>query len=70
MSVLSFLSDVLNPPPAPEARVVTLVIVPQDDGGLRISSPDVRALNLSGAVPSAVLRDVGSALDRLLFHRG
>jgi hypothetical protein len=67
MGLVSFLADVLNPPPAPQARVVTLVIVPREDGGLRVSSPDMRGLLLSGAVPSAVLRDVGPALDALLY---
>jgi len=61
------ISEIFAPPPAPEARVITLVIVPQEDGGLRVSSPDLRALHLSGAVPSAVLRDIGPALDRFLF---
>lgn len=67
MSLLAMLRDIINPPPAPEARVITLVIVPQEDGGLRVSSPDLRSLHLSGAVPSAVLRDIGPALDRFLF---
>lgn len=67
MSLVSFLADVMNPPPAPEARVITLVIVPREDGGLRVSSPDVRGLILSGDVPSAVLRDVGPALDALIY---
>jgi len=67
MSLLATLREIINPPPAPEARVITLVIVPQEDGGLRVSSPDLRTLSLSGAVPSAVLRDIGPALDRLLF---
>lgn len=64
---LQNLMRIIKPPPAPEARVITLVIVPQEDGGLRVSSPDLRALHLSGAVPSAVLRDIGPALDRFLF---
>jgi hypothetical protein len=63
--MIQALRRLLTPPPG--ARVVTLVIVPRDDGGLRVSSPDVRGLYLSGAAPSSVLRDVGPALDALIY---
>lgn len=68
MGLLQDILEIINPPPVPEVRVVTIVLVPREDGGLRISSPDIRALDIQGGEPSAVLRDLGPALDRHLFQ--
>ena len=40
----------------------------REDGGLRISSPDIPGLILSGADVRAVFRDVAPAIDALERH--
>ena len=46
----------------------TLVCERRDDGGLRITCPDVPGFMLSGADVRAVLRDVAPAMHAIVMH--
>ena len=48
--------------------IVRVVFQDRGDGGLRVFSPDVRGLNLSGLDREAVLRDVVPAI-KMLFKK-
>ena len=45
-----------------------LICERRDDGGLRVTSPEVVGLILSGADPLAVMRDVIPAIDAIMRH--
>lgn len=47
-----------------------LICERRDDGGLRVTCPEVPGLVLSHADPEAVMRDVISAIDALERHNG
>ena len=47
---------------------VELWLTRREDGGLRIHSDTLPGLILSGAIPSAVLRDLGPAINALVSH--
>lgn len=47
-----------------------LICERREDGGLRVTSPEVPGLILSGADPREVLRDVAPAIDMLARHNG
>ena len=50
------------------ALIVRVIFQDRGDGGLRVFSPDVRGLHLSGADREAVLRDVVPAI-KILFEK-
>ena len=50
------------------ALIVRVIFQDRGDGGLRVFSPDVRGLHLSGTDREAVLRDVVPAI-KLLFEK-
>jgi hypothetical protein len=45
-----------------------LICERRDDGGLRLSCPEVPGLVLSHADPDAVMRDVMPAIDKITRH--
>ena len=56
----------------PEMMPVRFYLIAErrDDGGLRITSPEVPGLVLSHKDPHAVMRDVIPAIDALMRHNG
>lgn len=50
--------------------VVTLHLEPREDGGLRVSSPNVPGLMLSSADIKGLMHDLGPAIQVLLWHNG
>lgn len=47
-----------------------LIAERREDGGLRVTSPEVPGLILSGADPHSVMRDVVPAIDALMRRNG
>lgn len=49
---------------------VTLKLEYREDGGLRVSSPDMRGLILSGEDKHAVMESIVPAIEAIRFHNG
>lgn len=54
----------------PETVTVTIALHRRPDGGLRVGSPTLPGLALSGLDQDAVLQDIGPAIRGLLEHAG